>query len=385
MSTPKEQANERSRICAIMPQASSIHSADSPPTFCQRQKGAPFSCERKSGRSFTASAPCKLILTGEHFAVWGSGSICVPIEMRNSATVTATGKPGFALRRDWGWTDLSLPFGEVDARAHFLKGTYDTLCRIAGKPITGFEANIPITSNPKGIGNSSSVSAAFAAAALKSCGLKLSQKNLFDCAHAADLVAHGGSASGVDARTVTFGKPILFRKRFNPDKFSFRKIQVNMASDMSIILIDTFHKDKCTTKEQIAKFAASWGMDKAPSDCTEGERDLVVREYEPISRDLLLEFSQKKPSPARIGKLFLENQDLLSRHGVSTPAMDSFIQESVDSGFAWGGKLTGAGGVGGSIIILAKKAKAQDVFSMAYSRGFGPYEVEISRKGIAFE
>ncbi len=332
-----------------------------------------------------ASAPCKLILSGEHFAVWGSGSICVPIEMRNYASVRLSGAKGFILRRDWGETDLSMPVAQVDGRAHFLKGTYDALCRIAGKPVAGMEADVPITSNPKGIGNSSSVAAALAAASLKALGLPLTQENLFQCAHAADLVAHGGAASGVDARTVTVGKPILFKKLFGPERFTFRKIRLNMPAGASLVLIDTFTGKKCTTKEQIARFAESFGMEKKPSQCTAAQRKSVTGKFEPVLKALLSEFSRPAPSAQKIGSLFLENHGLLSAHGVSTRQMDSFIGECVESGHAWGAKMTGAGGEGGSLIVLAKHGECGAIESLAKSHGFGSIAVSVSRAGIKVE
>ncbi|MFA5106652.1 MAG: hypothetical protein WC506_06890 [Candidatus Micrarchaeia archaeon] len=329
-----------------------------------------------------ASAPCKLILSGEHYAVWGSQSLSVPIELRNSATVSLSESAGFIVRRDWGEADLSLPVDEVDPRALFLKGTYDALCGIAKKPISGIEADIPITSNPKGIGNSSSVAAAMAAATLRLLGMPLSPGSLFACAHAADLVAHGGSASGVDARTVTIGSPIVFRKSFEPEKFSFKRASVNMPADSALVLVDTFTTEKCTTKEQIEKFAESFGMEKKPFECSPEERAAVIEDFEPVLKFLLAEFSRPKPSPSALGSLLLENHALLSRHAVSTPEIDSFISECVGAGHAWGGKLTGAGGKGGSLVILAKKAGARGVSAIAESLGFQAFPVSISRQGI---
>ena len=68
-----------------------------------------------------------------------------------------------------------------------------------------------------------------------------------------------------------------------------------------------------------------------------------------------------------MGALFNENQALLAKLGVSSPALEGLIDAANEAG-ALGAKLSG-GGRGGNIIALVEPNQAQDVVDALLAAG----------------
>ena len=329
---------------------------------------------------FTASAPCKAILFGEHYVVYGAPALSIAIEPRNNVEFSGWEGSGIALKSVLGDGVIS-PSGEYEGADAL--GIYSSVAgEIFGdSPMPNCIASFSPAWKLKGVGTSASLCAAFAAGLFKLAGKKPSAEEIFAAAQSGDLVAHGGLASGIDAKTVSVGGAITFQRNFSPPSYGFKPFQLKLPSGTSLILIDTFSGKKSTTSEMVALFAKSFGMGKPPQDLGEEERAKVREEYETVWR--ALQMALKKADAKMIGSLMNENHALLKKRGVSSRGIESAVSAALAAG-AYGAKLTAAGGEGGAVLVLCEKKKIGGMASsVKSSTGFECHGISLAAKGAA--
>lgn len=333
--------------------------------------------------SFSVSAPCKLILCGEHYVVYGAPAIAVPIELRNEVEVSKLNAGDNRMLVDGllGNFDFSKKKSDIPKEATLYYTAYKTACEKIGRTLQGFRFSVSRLQHPKGLGNSSSVAACLAAACFSAAGKKFTPQDIFECSQAADLATTDGRASGIDAMTVTSITAQAFTRSFNPDKYNFTPLEMHLPNNTSLVLIDTFNGKRSTTRQQVEKFANSFGVKGTPAQLSQKERDKINEKYLKIFEKIKAEISSKNPTAEKLGKLMLENHVLLASHGVSTPALDEVVGKCLSCG-AWGAKLTAAGGVGGAVVVLCPNEKLGEIHSIAKKLGFRASEVPFAGKGI---
>jgi mevalonate kinase len=278
----------------------------------------------------TTSAPGKLMLFGEHAAVYGFPCIVTAISERLSVSEGAgTGDTRFldAATAVWGRGRT------LSAKSSF-SGKY-------------------------GLGSSSAVTVA----ALKYLRPDAENRTIFDTAFKIVLDVQG-VGSGFDAAAAVFGGTLYYIKN--------KLIEPLVIKDMPLIV--GYTGIKADTKTIIADVAAK--KDK--------ESDKVDRIFQAIAK--IVEDAKLKMQEGdweRVGRLMDFNQEYLRDLGVSSEKLESLISAAKRAG-AWGAKLSGAGG-GDCMITLAPPDKRQLVEDAITEAGGEVVRVTPNAPGVRIE
>jgi len=326
---------------------------------------------------FFASAPCKAILFGEHYVVYGASALAMPIEPRNRVKLSdPQGEvPGITLLSSLGNAHIapSFAFAGEQRLAPFAAVAKEACGK---KPLPNCTAEFLPGFGMKGVGTSSSLGAAFAAGLLAALKRKPSARKIFAASQSGDIVAHEGKASGIDARTVSFGKPILFQRKFSPDKYTAKSSRFSLPAGACLLLIDTFKGRKDGTAPMLANFARSFGITTLPAATPEEKRKEVQQEFAPILKAALAAKTAQE-----LGKAMDDNHILLRMRKVSSQGIDAAISAARGSG-AYGAKLTGGGGEGGAALALCDASKSQAMArAISDATGFACHTVLPAREG----
>lgn len=326
----------------------------------------------------SASAPCKAILFGEHYVVYGAPALAIPIEPRNRVRLSPSGTPGTALRSSLGMAHILPDFSfKGEPRLSMFAAVAKEAC---GRKLPPCTAEFLPSWSLKGVGTSSSLAAAFAAGLLALSGRKPSARKLFLAAQAGDLVAHEGKASGIDARAVAFGKPVIFQRKFSPAKLSARAAKFSLPPGCSLLLIDTFRGKRDSTAAMLANFALSFSIATLPAATSEEKRKEVQQEFAPILKAALA-----AKTPQELGKAMSDNHVLLRMRRVSSQGIESAVSSALSAG-AYGAKLTGGGGEGGAVLALCDSARLQQISqSVAASTGFACHPLSLASEGAKID
>ncbi|MFA6213918.1 MAG: hypothetical protein WC717_01440 [Candidatus Micrarchaeia archaeon] len=324
---------------------------------------------------FFASSPCKAILFGEHYVVYGASALAVPIEPRNRVKFSDSGLPGMALRSSLGSARIAPDFSfSGEARLAPFAAVAREAC--GKKPLPACSAEFLPSWSLKGVGTSSSLGAALAAGLIFLCGGKAAPRKAFLASQAGDLVAHEGKASGIDARAVAYGKPIIFQRKFSPPKFLARSASFSLPQGCSLLLIDTCMGKRDSTAAMLAAFALSFGISTLPAATQEEKRKEVRLEFAPILKSALAARTAQE-----LGKAMDSNQVMLRMRRVSSRGIDSAVSSALSAG-AYGAKLTGGGGEGGSVLALCDSARMGQVSqAVSDATGFACHPVSIAKDG----
>lgn len=324
---------------------------------------------------FFSSAPGKAILFGEHYVVYGSQALSIPIEPRNIVKFLSGSGSGARLVSSIGEACISesCEFSGEQQLANFAEVARAVFGKRKIPPFTAeFLPSFPL----KGVGSSSSLSAAFAAGLYKLSKKRASQEKIFLAAQSGDLVAHQGKASGIDAKTVSLGKPIVFQRKFSPPSYMAKPAKFSLPKGACLLLIDTYAGKRGSTAATLASFALSFSITTLPQLASEEKREEVRQEFLPIWGRV---FSCK--TPQEMGKLMDDNQLLLRMRRVSSPGIDKAVSAALSFG-AYGAKLTGGGGEGGAVLALVEEKNSDSAMrAITDSCGFPCRKIEIAKKG----
>ncbi len=286
--------------------------------------------------AFSASAPGKVILFGEHAVVYGRPAIAVPVlQVRAKAIVTVDPRsfPGLVkfLAPDIGLeTSLyDLPEDHPLAAVILKAGAALKLSHIPACNIK-ITSTIPIAG---GMGSGAAVSVAILRAFSASLGHPLSDEQVSQLAFEVEVIHHG-TPSGIDNTVITYAKPVFFVKG-KPVEL------LRVKQPFSIVIGDTGVQSP--TSSVVNDVRSAWEADQVLYNLlfdTAGEIVAAARK------------SIEHGAVAKLGPLMDENQALLNRMGVSSPALERLIQAARSAG-ALGSKLSGAGRGGNMIALVA--------------------------------
>lgn len=293
--------------------------------------------------AFTAQAPAKIILFGEHAVVYGRPAIAVPVTaLQARAIVRADPRAPHgqvrlvapAIQLDTLLDDLELnhPLRRVvELTTQQLGATYIPACQIT------VQSTIPVAS---GLGSGAAVSVAVIRALAAYLGRSLTDETVSAIAYDVEKIHHG-TPSGVDNTVIALRKAVYF--------VHGQPIQpLHIGRPFTLLIADSGIPSP--TALTVGEVRAAWQQNPADYEAIFDQIAAIVIQ----ARSLI-----EKGHPEHLGDLINRNQSLLQALDVSSPELEHLIHAALQAG-AFGAKLSG-GGRGGNIIALVTEAHAAPV------------------------
>lgn len=286
--------------------------------------------------STKASAPAKIILLGEHAAVYGNPVLVATVDLRTYVTVEKRGDEGFILSNEsTGINNMEFTFTDIPGLKRgwstiLIAEAIERVYSYLDMDKTGLDIEItsqaPVSS---GLGSSASAASALVLAISEEVGQELTKKEIAKISWDIENIVHKKS-SGVDPFSVTFGGVIRYRtgefKRI--DVVEYPEITIGntgVVSDTGDVVMDVMK-----LRGNFPKF---------------------FDEYLKMMADIV-DHGQvflKQGDIEGFGQIMDINHGLLSAIGVSSPELDQLVWAARKKSF--GAKLCGAGR-GGIMIAL---------------------------------
>lgn len=284
--------------------------------------------------AFTATAPGKIILFGEHAVVYGEPAIAVPVHaLRARAVISAvlTGKPG-DIRIEAPDISLSADLKDLDAD-HPLRAAVSEVVgknRIDLVPACRIQitSTIPLSS---GLGSSAAISSALISSLSAYLGERMTDEEVSQAAYEVEKIHHG-TPSGIDNSVVAFRQPIYYQKGKAMEILSIH-------SPFSILIAGSGSPGN--TRKAVNAVRENWLKEPDRYNMIFSEIGAITNRARALIRG---------GDPRELGPLLDQNHRLLVDLGVSTPRLDHLAQTARNAG-ALGAKLSG-GGLGGHLIAL---------------------------------
>jgi mevalonate kinase len=293
--------------------------------------------------AFTASAPGKIILFGEHAVVYGRPAIAVPVRQIRARTVVSADPRGQSGTVRIQAVDIGLDAGLEELEPdHPLKrvifGVLDEL-HIARLPACKLQitSSIPVAA---GLGSGAAVSVATIRALAAFLGRPLTDERVSALAYDVEKLHHG-TPSGIDNTVITYAAPVYFRKG--------QPIEIlHLGGHFTIVIGDTGFSSP--TLVAIGDLRKLWLAEPHRYEVIFDSVGEIVQRARVCIENGMLQV---------LGTLMNENQSLLEQMGVSSSELDRLVEAARHAG-ALGAKLSG-GGRGGNMIALAHPEHADQV------------------------
>lgn len=293
--------------------------------------------------AFTATAPGKIILFGEHAVVYGRPAIAAPVsQVRARAVVSA------APRRPDGEVLIQAPDIGLESRLTDLPGEHPLACTLNSvfaalgihRPpacSVRITSTIPVAA---GMGSGAAVSVAIIRAVSVFLGSHLTDERVSALAYEIEKLYHG-TPSGIDNTVITYARPVYFVRG--------QPIQaLRLPRPFSLVIGDTGIASP--TAITVGDVRRAWQADQASYEALFDQAGKIAQ-----AARTAIEAGEAEA----LGPLMDENQVLLERMGVSSPELEQLIQAARGAG-ALGAKLSG-GGRGGNMIALVADERAAQV------------------------
>jgi len=293
--------------------------------------------------AFTATAPGKIILFGEHAVVYGRPAIAAPVsQVQARAVVRAEPRaaPG-EVRIEAPDIDLNTRLDELTddhPLAATVYGVYSVL-GIQQPPActVRITSTIPVAS---GLGSGTAVSVAVIRALTAFLGQTMTQEQVSDLAYQIEVIYHG-IPSGIDNTVVTFERPVYYIKG--------EEIQIlRLPVPFTILIGDTGVPSSTTVA--VGDVRRAWQADRRHYETIFDAIGNIVNTARAAIENGEIE---------TLAPLMDENHAYLRQLGVSSSQLDRMVVAAREAG-ALGAKLSG-GGRGGNMIALAAQQDVENV------------------------
>ncbi|GAB4477455.1 MAG: mevalonate kinase [Anaerolineales bacterium] len=293
--------------------------------------------------AFTAQAPAKIILFGEHAVVYGRPAIAVPVTALHARAIVRADPraPHGQVRLISAAIQLDALLDElepnhplrrvVELTAQELGAAYIPACQIT------LQSTIPVAS---GLGSGAAISVAMIRALAAYLGKSLPDEAVSAIAYEVEKIHHG-TPSGVDNTVITLRKAVFFVRGQSIEP-------LHIAQPLTLLIADSGIPSP--TALAVADVRAAWQQNPTYYEALFDQIGEIVWR----ARSLI-----EQGKTELLGELMNHNQSLLRELGVSSPELDDLIHVALSAG-AFGAKLSG-GGRGGNIIVLVNEANASSV------------------------
>jgi mevalonate kinase len=282
----------------------------------------------------TATAPGKIILTGEHAVVYGRPAIAVPVWQVQATAVIGDAPTGKGCTISAPDVGLHLRLAESTDEQPLVLVTRLALRQLGVQPNPDWQisvhSTIPIAS---GLGSGAALSAALVRAIYRHLDQPIDPAQVSALVYESERHYHG-TPSGIDNTVIAYGQPVWFVKGESPQVFMPRRSFTLVIANSGI---------RAPTKAAVGDVRRAWQADPAHYEALFDQIGALVY----ATRQAIMQADWP-----RLGQLFDQNQALLAQLGVSSPALEKLIGAARTAG-ALGAKLSG-GGRGGNIIALAE-------------------------------
>ncbi len=288
--------------------------------------------------TFTASACAKVILLGEHAAVYGIPALAVPVsQVRATASLT----PGeTALRIIAPAVQLETTVGELSpqdplaATARLVSAHYQR--DLPGGTLV-LQSEIPMAA---GMGSGAAVATAVVRVLARAFGREASPQEVSALVFEVERIHHG-TPSGIDNTVIAFEKPIYFVRERPPSLLS-------VGRPFQLVIADSGQKSP--TRDAVAGVRARMRLSPAKYNAILGSIAALVE----TGRRAIAAGAEED-----LGQAMTACHGELQAMGVSNPRLDRLVAEALSAG-ALGAKLSGAG-LGGIVIALVRPAQQEQV------------------------
>lgn len=273
----------------------------------------------------------KIILFGEHAAVYGSHVMAAPIPIAIQAKVEDVEEGVHLVIPRWGVEErLRIEMKHKYSIYESLELILNTLGLQQRHMRIEIFPHIP---RAMGLGGSAALAVAIIRALSAHYKLDLSDAQVNDLAYRSEQIVHG-TPSGIDNTMATYGKFILFKKGDPP-------LMKHLEVPQPIPIVIGITGVESLTAKMVANVRRAWEKNKLMYDRIFSEMNALTLRAVKAVRNYDL---------ATLGDLMNINQGLLNALQVSSWELEELIQIARNAG-ALGAKLTGGGG-GGAMIAL---------------------------------
>ena len=305
---------------------------------------------------FTASAPGKFVVLGEHSVVYGKPAVVLATDRRITCSVRRS-------RR----TTLNGESVDLRRQPHF-----NYLTRGMNYSLDFLTASeVPSGS---GMGSSAALSAALALAIHSERGECPTERAIVEEAYGAELYAQG-NGSPMDASACVHGGGIAINIPDEPSELwtisrgerTWRVTDIEVP-DLSFVIGNT--GIKAPTGPQVEKIRRFKQKNGFAGEIIEEMGNVTLEGYQALKRN----------DKERLGRLMTQDHKLLSILGVSCNELNKLVNASLP--YSYGAKLTGSGG-GGCMVALTDDP--DKVAKIIEARGGTPFIIKSGSEGVRME
>lgn len=318
----------------------------------------------------TVSAPGKLMLMGEHAAVFGHPCLVAAVDQRMRVSVEFIKEQILKLHapdlkvRSYIKSIKELGNGDIPREVKFVEMAVKNIVnryslKSGLKIITKSEI-----SSQFGFGSSSAVTVCVVKAISELFNLRLSNKEIFDISYRTVLDIQG-KGSGFDVATAVYGGALYFK---NGGKV------IEPLSTSSLSLIVGYSGIKADTVALIDKVKKSFESKQDRLDDIYNEVGSLVDQ----AKGAFVKMDWES-----FGSFMNKNQELLKELGVSTDKLNDMINAAIKSR-AYGAKISGAGG-GDCMIALVDEVNRKKVCDAIKNVGGEIIKVKTGAEGVRIE